>query len=482
MTPSLVTSIIREKEQKWYWDLTIPGPECYYSKGLLHHNSGKSLIGCIQMLKWAIKYPGDYLIARQFLPELGITTLKTFKEVCPPELIEEERVADKIIKIRTVVPGVFSNVIFRGLDEPDKLRSLNLSGWLIDEANQVSEAAFMLLQGRLRGKGPRKGLLVQNSGGHDWSWKWFVDKQHIANEQVKEQFANICAPSIENIHLPDGYIDTILATWSQERIQREIFADEDGFEGQVYPEFRANVHVVQPFAIPETWPRYIGIDHGFRNASCWLWGAMDYDGVLWVYREFYQNEWLIEEICKKGKGGLPSVVDLMRSGGRAEKISWALIDPSTRARRNERDGAKLSDFDLYVENLPSEFPLGTANNDIGVGIDKIKSYLKVDPQLGPRLRIFNSCTNLISEIASYRWQELSVGQQGRKNERESPVKYNDHSCDAIRYLIMGLPEAPTKEDDIYDKLSYASIEGHLYRQLQDMKEPSTGKDPFGDSE
>src|SRR2546430_8857423 len=54
--------------------------------------------------------------------------------------------------------GRVSNVIFKQLDESDKLRSLNLSGFYIDESSQVSEAAFMLLQGRLRGPGLRKGI------------------------------------------------------------------------------------------------------------------------------------------------------------------------------------------------------------------------------------------------------------------------------------------------------------------------------------
>jgi phage terminase large subunit len=60
--------------------------------------SGKSLIGCITMLMQAVLYPGDYLICRQFLPELKITTYKAFLEICPKELIEEHRMADMMVK------------------------------------------------------------------------------------------------------------------------------------------------------------------------------------------------------------------------------------------------------------------------------------------------------------------------------------------------------------------------------------------------
>lgn len=448
--------------------------------------SGKTLIGCIQMLTWAVMHPGDYLVARQFMPELTITTYKTFKEICPPELIAEDRVADKIIRIKAV-NGKISNVIFRGLDEPDKLRSLNLSGFYIDESSQVSEAAFMLLQGRLRGSGLRKGILTTNSAGHDWQWRWFVKQDMITKDEVKREFVNIYAPSTENVHLPEGYVETMLATWSEERVQREIYANEDQFEGQVYSEFRSDVHVIKPFAIPEGWTRVIGIDHGFRNPSAWIWGAVDYDGTLYIYREFYKSEWLIEEIVK-GKKILnkkdPGVLDMMQIPGtqppKYEKIDWAKIDPSTRARRNERGGSKYSDFDLYLENLPDTFPLGIANNDVTAGIDKVKTYFKPDPKTGkPKVFIFNTCVNLIEELGKYRYPELTTGQQGNQAEKEAPVKVDDHACDAFRYLIMGMPDAPKKEDNIWEKLKYKSLEGQLYRDLQSLKKPKASSDPFG---
>ncbi len=434
--------------------------------------SGKTLVGCITMLTLAVLHPGDYLICRQFAPELKITTLKTFLEVCPKELIEEYRVADSIVRIKAV-GGKVSNIIFRQLEDPDKLRSLNLSGFLIDEANQVSESAFMLLQGRLRGSGLRKGLLVSNPAGHNWIYSWWVKQDFLKTEAAKAKFKLIKAPSTENVHLPDGYISTLMESWSDERVQREIMGSFDAFEGMVYHEFRRDVHVIQPFKIPDDWTRVIGIDHGYRNPSAWVWGAVDYDENIYIYREFYQKEWLIEEIVK-GKGTEPGVLALMRN----EKIEQARIDPSTRARRGTTGG---SDWDTYVENLPTGFPLMLANNDKTPGIDRVKQYLKVDPRTNkPKIYIFNSCVNLIEEMSQYKYKELNAGQQGRMNEKEEPVKVNDHCCDALRYLIMGRPDAPKLVDNIYDKIKYNSLEGSLYRDFNSVKKPKTYKDPFED--
>lgn len=435
--------------------------------------SGKTLIGCITVLSWAIMYPGDYLIARQFYPELKITTLKTFLEICPKEVLLEHRVADGIVRIKSS-NGRVSNIIFRQLEEPDKLRSLNLSGFYIDESSQVSETAFMLLQGRLRGNGPRKGILTSNPNGHDWQYLWFYKQDHLKSDKVKEAYKLIKAPSTENVHLPEGYVQSMLDSWSEDRIKREIYGDFDSFEGQVYSEFNRSIHVIPPFKVPDEWTKVMAIDHGYRNPTAVLWAAIDYDENVFIYREFYEREWLIEEICKGNrrvnKAGILSLTG-------KEKIEQCRIDPSTKARRGTTGG---SDWDAYMDNLPSGFPLLPANNEKTAGIDRVKTFFKVDSRTNkPKLTIMSNCVNLIDELSKYRYKELNANEKGRVNEKEEPVKVDDHAVDALRYLIMSRPEPPKADADIWKRVKYNSLEGSLIRDLKKMKNPEP-KDPFGD--
>lgn len=442
--------------------------------------SGKSLIGCITMLAWCVQFPGTYLIARQYYPELKDTTYQTFLDICPEELILEHRVADKLVRIRS--NGGVATILFRPLEEPDKLRSLNLNAFYIDEANQVSEAAFVLLQGRLRGKYVRKGILTQNTGGMDWSWRWFVKKDMMKDEKTKRMFYNIKAPSTENVHLPEGYVETMLSTWTDARIQREIYANEESFEGQVYNEFRQDIHVVQPFAIPKEWTRVVGADHGYRNPAAWVWGAVDQDENIYIYREFYEREWDIEEICKgkrdpeTGKRTDPGVYHL----NHGDKLEGIYIDPATKAKRGTRGGAE---FDQYAEHLPANWPLITANNRKEAGIDRVKQYMKVSKKNGkPKIFIFNTCENLISEIITYRYKELGVSRQGLENEKEEPIKNNDHACDALRYLVMSRPEPVEVNQSWYEKtgFDYTSLEARLHRELEASRTGKADKgDPFG---
>lgn len=439
--------------------------------------SGKTLIGCITMLSWAVMYPGDYLISRMFQPELKITTYKTFLEICPPELILEHRVADMTIRIKCA-NGKSSLILFRQLEEPDKLRSLNLSGFYIDEANQVSEEAFMLLQGRLRGGGIRKGILTTNPKGHDWIYRWFQKKDHFKDETSKQHYHLIKAPSTENHHLPEGYIESIMSTWSQERIDREINASWDAFEGMVYHEFRRDIHVVRPFKIPDNWERHIRIDHGYRAPSAILLAAVSPDGDVYVYKEIYEREWLIRELIlgdpREKKFGLKDYIKGTKS------FKTAKIDPSTR-RRTGKSGE--SDFDEYLRHWPSSLPsLQLARNDVQLGIDRVKSYLKIHPKLQrPMLYIFESCSNLLEEISTYRYPELKPTEQGNKNEKENPVKANDHALDALRYLIVDLPEPyKVERDEMERRKKYTDVEIRLQNEIQQLKAPKEDKDPFND--
>ena len=56
-------------KQEHFLNLALSGETPKYIRYVGGIGSGKSLIGCVTMLAWAVQYPGTYLIARQFYPE-----------------------------------------------------------------------------------------------------------------------------------------------------------------------------------------------------------------------------------------------------------------------------------------------------------------------------------------------------------------------------------------------------------------------------
>lgn len=427
------------------------------------YGSGKSVVLCSSIICQAVLHGGEYLVARNFNPELLRTTYKTFKELLPKELLLDERIAKQEIDIRSANGGV-ATIYFLGLDDPGKLDSMNLSGFAFDEASQIPEEAFIKLQGRLRNKkGLRKGILVGNPKGHDWVYRKFVSKVDILPEH-RANFKLIVAPSTENKHLPDGYVQNMLATYSPERVQRDIMGSFDSFEGMVYSEFNRNVHVIPPFQIPENWTKFIGADHGYTNPAAWTYCALGPDNEIYVYNEYYERNKLISEIVKEN-------LNLIGKS----KVDGIWIDPSTK-RTNAQTGT--SDWDTYLEHLPTKLGLFPAANEVEAGLDKVKERFKIDPKTGKtKLYIFNTCHNLIEEISGYRYQELSPAAQGRANEKEAPRKYNDHLVDALRYAIMSRPEQPAQESYAEKLKRLTGLEGSLQRELYKIKTGDT-KDPF----
>lgn len=472
-------------KQRLFMDLALDpnGPQflAYYGG----YGSGKSLILCIINIIWGVVHGGEYVIARQFMPELRRTTMQVFKELLPKDLLIEERVADAQFRIKSQHGE--AKFHFVGLDEPGKLDSLNLSGVSIDEASQTGEEAMLKLQGRLRNKkGLRKLLLVGNPKGHDFVYQYFIKqdcfspiqdpitKKTITVEAQKRKYRIVIAPSTENRHLPPGYVAQMLSSYSKERIERDIMGSFDAFQGQIYTEFRRDIHVIKPFKVPEEWTRFVGGDQGFVNPAAFVWCAMDYDGNIYAYREFYQSGWHIDEIVKgnrrpgfEGKG----LVELSRG----EKLEGVWIDPSTKANRG-----KESDFTTYTENLPQNWSLIPANNSVSTGIDRVKQFLRTDERTGkPRLFIFDTCSNLVDQMVQYRWKELAPGAEANQNQKEEPVKKDDHAVDALRYAVMSRPETPKMSDAKAKKRKEATLEGSIQRDLHRIRHPEP-KDPFSD--
>ena len=101
--------------------------------------------------------------------------------------------------------------------------------------------------------------------------------------------------------------------------------------GQFFSQWKKDLHVVKPFDIPQGWTRFRSMDWGSARPYAVLWGAMDYDGTLWIYRELY------------GYGGKANVGTKESAAQVAEKI--ALLEGT-----EEMDGSFLDSACWIVTN------------------------------------------------------------------------------------------------------------------------------------
>ena len=178
-------------------------------------------------------------------------------------------------------------------------------------------------------------------------------------------------------------------------------------QGLVYAEFRPEIHIITPIAIPKDWPIDFSIDFGVRNPFCCLVTAYDpSDDTLHVIDMLYRREFTTlqngREINIRFKKYFP--------------IRWAVADPES------RDGRLLLAREC---NLPTKI----APKSIGVvdTINILKERLALNAEGRPALVVHDkpSLQPLIKEFRLYRWS-TTAGKQ-------TVIKKDDHALDALRY-------------------------------------------------
>lgn len=422
--------------------------------------NGKSFAGCIKTHNHCMAQPGAFfLVGRRHATDLSDSTQKDFLA-----LFEQEGSWSE--KNRTFTYPNGSQVIFRHLEDLRKLTNMNLSGFWIDQAEEVDEQAYIFLNGRIRRKkgtkgfeiNRREGFITFNMNGHDWIYRRFhklrnPDGSPLPNPQ---DYKLIVATSLENKNLPQDYLDTIMSM-PDEWVKRYVYGSWDVFAGQIFAEFNPFTHVLDaPFPIPNHWPRYRAIDHGQAHPTVCLWGATDYDGNLYIYQEYWQEDAPVSQHVREIK----RMSQIKTTGGDwiMDDYDGTYIDPSTHAKTREKDGRKFSVADEYWEAGIMTMP---AQNDVMAGIARVKEYLRINPkrwhptkteedgqpiQGAPKVYIFPNCPHLIEELQQYKWKPPRYGVDQDRVER--PVKNKDDAVDTFRYLIMSRPQTPDSVQNI----------------------------------
>lgn len=168
--------------------------------------------------------------------------------------------------------------------------------------------------------------------------------------------------------------------------------------GAIYP-ISSESYTVDPFAIPDHWPRAYGLDVGWNRTAA-VWGAINREtDTLFLYHEYYvgQEKPAVHAAAIKAPGDIPGV-----------------IDPASRGR-TQTDGKRLID-----EYRAAGLRLLEADNGVESGIYKVWDRLSTG-----RIKIFSNLRNLLSEMGTY-----------RRDDNGKRVKERDHAVDAMRYLVM----------------------------------------------
>lgn len=294
----------------------------------------------------------------------------------------------------------------------------------MEEATMFTEFQFQALteSNRLSGLcqkkfSPRMYFTCNPGGvGHAWVKRIFIDREY-RNSERPEDYVFIAAKVYDNEFIMKNnpeYVKT-LENLPEERRKAMLDGNWDVYNGQYFSEFNRDIHVVEPFEIPNHWMIYFTMDYGL-DMFAGYWIAMDEKGDAYVFREVTGENLIISEAAKR--------IKILTS----EKVYEYLAPPDLFNRRQELGRSVADIFQEYGINLTK-----TSNDRID-GWMAMKEWLKVEDTMledgsiikKSRMKIFANCTYLIKCLPLLQFDEKKV------NDVANEPHDITHGPDALR--------------------------------------------------
>lgn len=245
----------------------------------------------------------------------------------------------------------------------------------------------------------------------------------------------IQAKATDNAHLDAGHRARLDAIPDPARRAAMRDGDWDQWSGMIFKQYRWDRHTMDPIAVPMGWQRYNGIDWGFAKPWAVLWGAIDPDGRLWLYREIYETQVGEAEQAKR----------ILGAEADDENISVRYADDSMW----DLEGDAKPKATVYAEHDVHLTKAGKGPGSRVTGWQRIHSYMAEGPACPhhrangwdtcPMIHIFRTCEKTIFEL-----KNLPYARTG--NPEDADTQANDHAMDALRYLLVNLGAGPSWPD------------------------------------
>lgn len=439
------------------------------------YGTGKSLTDLKDLEKHLIITPNaDAMVTANISYQYEQTIKKELDRDLPAAFV-----AAYSVKMQRMVLQNGAVLSYRPLDDPNKLRSNNLTYWIIIEGSETPAESFHQLKTRLRNTAAttvrrnKKGDIVYQLDPdgrqipiieHDWR-KGIVEsnpdagwintdllrcsdriEQHGNNHDDYELDPAERDPDISshisttdvNIFLPNDYIDMIARNKPQWWVDRYIRSSFLYSEGLVYP--AAMKCVIPSFVIPKEWKRIVAFDYGLSDNAVFLYGALDPEGgVLYIYKEIVMNNLNVEELANNFKR---ESADIPIGGW----ITQPIMDP----KNNKRDYNK-KDLATHFAELGIMFKPGYVGVD--ARILRLNTYLETQ-----RIMILDCCNYLIGELRDYKFEERTLDNRKRSVK---PIDKNNHAINPLEWIGMELPADPSRLSNLaYNKFgqSFDAVE------------------------
>lgn len=301
-----------------------------------------------------------------------------------------------------------------------RIRGATGAGAYVDEVSLLPAHFLTELLGRLSLPGAKLFGTTNPDGPAHWLKVEYLDQGD------RLDLRHFTFTLDDNPSLSDEYVRAIKAEHQGLWYRRLILGEWVAAEGTVYEAWNPERHVVSTLPQVDRWVS-LGVDYGTTNPlDAILLGRgseLDPDTGRPVTRLYAAAEWRHDPKVAKVRltdmehsqrlrewlGQLPREDGTTDTGVRPD---FVCVDPSAAS---------------FMEQLQHDrmHGLTEADNSVLDGIRTVSSLLA-----GDRLRVHDSCTPLINELASYSWDDKAT-----EAGQDKPLKVADHAVDALRYGI-----------------------------------------------
>jgi phage terminase large subunit len=404
--------------------------------------TGKSRAVAEYLIQYAIRFPGTrILVLRKTRASLSESFLVTFEGRlavrCPSALSMVQR------SHRTKYTIGASEIVISGLDMESRQRSGEYALIFVEEANELTENDWEMVQGCLRwkdGGGYHQivGACNPDSPGH---WLWKRHRKSLTGELAG--FQRIASRHTDNPSLDADYLER-LSRLSGVRRKRYFEGEWFAAEGQVFDNFSEDRHWI---TVPEdkdgkrdynalsiSW-YFASADWGTSKPGCLgIWGV-DVEGRLYEVAEVYfagkRTAWWADALVELNRR-FPIRI------GVGDPARPDMITEMNLALGYRPDGPEAIFF--KADNKRASSP----NGDMG-GLNLVHDWL--DPQSDGRPRLFFCRDNTpfgidsalresgkpcstVEETPSYVWAKNAEGNQDKDSTDQ---RCEDHGWDQTRY-------------------------------------------------
>lgn len=396
------------------------------------YGSGKTFCGSLLGILFCLKYPGvTGLVGAQTYTLLRDTTLKQYFEHLDNMGFRagyhyDYQKSEEILKFKNG-----SEILFRHLQEPNKLKSLNLAFVELEEMSDTPESTFKMLISRLRQnikpEWRKKGFKYRLFGhtnpesSKGWIYKYFV-------EEKPDNYRLIQAPTTQNKFLEPDYVESMKELYDEEYYRINVLGEFGDYTSGLVVKNFTNDNIKELHYQPDL-PLHLTFDFNVDPMSCIL--AHVADGKVFYFDEFIlentTTQGTMDEVLKKYPAHKTDIIINGDASGdnrstQSEVSNYVIIrNALKRHYPNNKIRFDLRPYNPPIKNRIASFNamICNHNGERKIFIDKRCKWLLYN--------IYNLKYKVGSDVVDVpTYSQIKT---------ENNLKYLEHPFDAASYLV-----------------------------------------------